>query len=284
VRNPRVAIIAFTGSKAVGLDIIRAAGVTSDDQRFVKKVVCEMGGKNAIIVDTSADLDEAVLGVRQSAFSYAGQKCSACSRVIVLDDIHEAFLRRLVESTRSLVVGDPLDPATDVGPVIDDEAAKKIREYVEIGKLEGKLELAQHEPEAHVAGKPLIYPHIFSGIRPEHRLAREEIFGPVLSVIRAKSFDEALTIANGTAYKLTGGVFSRKPSNLEKARREFRVGNLYLNRGITGALVGRQPFGGFGLSGIGSQAGGSEYLLQFVEPRVCTENTMRRGFAPDTSA
>ncbi len=288
VRDPRVALIAFTGSKAVGLDIIRAASVTPDDQPFVKKVVCEMGGKNAIIVDTSADLDEAVLGVRQSAFSYSGQKCSACSRVIVLEDLHDAFLRRLVESTRSLRVGDPLDPATDIGPVIDDEAAAKIRAYIEIGRGEGKLELpspvtlerSTHGPEARVTGKPLIPPHIFSGIRPEHRLAREEIFGPVLSVMSAGTFEEALAIANSTAYKLTGGVFGRKPAHLELARREFRVGNLYLNRGITGALVGRQPFGGFGLSGVGAKAGGSEYLLQFVEPRACTENTMRRGFAP----
>ncbi len=284
VRDPRIALIAFTGSKAVGLDILKAAGVTPDDQPFVKKVVCEMGGKNAIIVDSSADLDEAVLGVRHSAFSYAGQKCSACSRVIVLEDVHDMFLSRLIEATRSLNVGDPLDPATDVGPVIDDEAAQKIRTYVEIGQSEGKLELgSSHGPETRVTGKPLIGPHIFSGIRSEHRLAREEIFGPVLSVMRAKSFDEALAMANGTPYKLTGGVFSRRPAHLEKARREFRVGNLYLNRGITGALVGRQPFGGFGMSGVGTKAGGSEYLQHFVEPRICTENTLRRGFAPDQS-
>jgi RHH-type proline utilization regulon transcriptional repressor/proline dehydrogenase/delta 1-pyrroline-5-carboxylate dehydrogenase len=168
-----------------------------------------MGGKNAIIVDTSADLDEAVLGVRQSAFSYAGQKCSACSRVIVLDDVYDAFLHRLIESTRSLRAGDPVDAATDVGPVIDEEAAAKIRKYIEIGKSEGKLELGSHGPEAHVTGKPLIGPHIFSGIRPEHRLAQDEIFGPVLSVMRASSFEEALTIANGSPYKLTGGFFRR---------------------------------------------------------------------------
>jgi RHH-type proline utilization regulon transcriptional repressor/proline dehydrogenase/delta 1-pyrroline-5-carboxylate dehydrogenase len=173
--------------------------------------------------------------------------------------------------------------------VIDDEAAKKIRDYIEIGKREGKLELAVDacnpkaqgsRPLRSVRGKPLIGPHIFSGIRPEHRLAQEEIFGPVLSVMKARDFDEALQIANGTPYKLTGGVYSRKPSHLQRATREFRVGDLYLNRGITGALVGRQPFGGFGMSGVGSQAGGREYLLQFVEPRVCSENTLRRGFAP----
>jgi RHH-type proline utilization regulon transcriptional repressor/proline dehydrogenase/delta 1-pyrroline-5-carboxylate dehydrogenase len=200
--------------------------------------------------------------------------------VIVLDDVYDAFLHRLIESTRSLRVGDPVDPATDVGPVIDEEAAVKIRKYIEIGRGEGKLELGSHGPEAHVKGKPLIGPHIFSEIRAEHRLAQEEIFGPVLSVMRASTFDEALAIANASPYKLTGGVFSRKPSHLSQARRDFRVGNLYLNRGVTGALVGRQPFGGFGLSGVGTKAGGSEYLLHFVEPRVCTENTLRRGFAP----
>jgi len=241
-----------------------------------------MGGKNAIIVDASADLDEAVLGVRQSAFGYGGQKCSACSRAVVLDAVYDQFLKRLIESTRSLVIGDPIDPATDLGPVIDPSAAAKIREYIEIGKGEGRLELACEVPPGleDRVGKPYIGPHIFSGIRPEHRLAREEIFGPVLSVMRVADFDKALEVANGTSYKLTGGVFSRKPSHLQKASREFRVGNLYLNRGITGALVGRQPFGGFGLSGGGTKAGGADYLLNFVEPRCCTENTMRHGFAP----
>jgi RHH-type proline utilization regulon transcriptional repressor/proline dehydrogenase/delta 1-pyrroline-5-carboxylate dehydrogenase len=282
VRDPRVALIAFTGSKAVGLDILEAAGRTPEGQRFVKKVVCEMGGKNAIIIDESADLDEAVLGVRQSAFGFQGQKCSACSRVIVLDSAHDVFLRRLVEATRALVVGDPREPGTDVGPVIDAEAAQKIRRYVEIGRGEGKLELSLDVPaglEARV-GKPYVGPAIFSGIRADARVATEEIFGPVLAVIRASSFDEALRIANAPEYKLTGGIFSRKPAHLERAKREFRVGNLYVNRGITGALVGRQPFGGFGMSGVGSKAGGGDYLLQFVEPRACCENTMRRGFAP----
>ena len=282
VRDPRVALIAFTGSKEVGLDILRAAAETPQGQGFVKKVVCEMGGKNAIVVDESADLDEAVLAVRESAFGYSGQKCSACGRAIVVAAVFDVFLRRLVESTRSLVIGDPLDPATDVGPVIGESAARKIREYVEIGKAEGRLELACEVSAglAEQVGKPYVGPHVFSGIEPHHRLAQEEIFGPVLPVMRAADFDEALRWANQSAYKLTGGVFSRRPSHLEKARREFRVGNLYLNRGITGALVGRQPFGGFGLSGTGTQAGGPDYLLHFVEPRVCCENTMRHGFAP----
>jgi RHH-type proline utilization regulon transcriptional repressor/proline dehydrogenase/delta 1-pyrroline-5-carboxylate dehydrogenase len=282
VRDPRVAVIAFTGSKAVGLDIIKAAGQTPDGQEFVKKVVCEMGGKNAIIIDDSADLDEAVLGVRQSAFGFQGQKCSACSRVIVLEGAHDHFLHRLVEASRALVVGDPCEPGTDVGPVIDPEAAAKIRSYVELGAKEGKVELSLPVPEGLEAkvGKPYVGPTIVSGIGPGARLANEEVFGPVLAVIKARDFDEALRIANAPQYKLTGGIYSRKPAHLDRAKREFRVGNLYVNRGITGALVGRQPFGGFGMSGVGSKAGGRDYLLQFVEPRACCENTMRRGFAP----
>jgi RHH-type proline utilization regulon transcriptional repressor/proline dehydrogenase/delta 1-pyrroline-5-carboxylate dehydrogenase len=282
VRDPRISLIAFTGSKEVGLGILRAAYDTPENQPFVKKVVCEMGGKNAIIVDESADMDEAVLGVRQSAFGYCGQKCSACSRAIVLDGVHDKFLDRLVESTRTLVIGDPADPGTDIGPVIDENAAAKIRRYIEIGLSEGRLELACDMPAGlpERVGKPYIGPHIFSGIKPHHRLANEEIFGPVLSVMRVGSFEEALELANATSYKLTGGVFTRKPANLDGARRQFRVGNLYLNRGITGALVGRQPFGGFGLSGVGCKAGGADYLLHFVLPRSSCENTMRHGFAP----
>ncbi len=284
VRDPRVALIAFTGSKAVGLDILRAAGATIEGQSHVKRVICEMGGKNAIIVDDSADLDEAVIGVRDAAFGYSGQKCSACSRAIVLGNIHDAFLERLVESTKALVIGDPLNPATDVGPVIDADAANKIRSYIEIGRTEGREVLAMQvsdglPTDSHAL--PYAAPHIFSDIQPHHRLANEEIFGPVLAVIRANSFNEAMKIANATDYKLTGGVYSRTPAHLEQAPRDFRVGNLYLNRPNTGALVGRQPFGGFGLSGTGTKAGGDDYLLNFVEPRTVTENTMRRGFAPD---
>ena len=292
VRDPRVAIIAFTGSKAVGLDIIQASGVTPEEQHFVKKVVCEMGGKNAIVVDTSADLDEAVLGVRQSAFGFQGQKCSACSRCIVVDpdgpDGHHTrlFIERLVESTRSLVIGDPLRSGTDVGPVIDAQAGATIRRFIEKGKAEGcRVELEMELPgdDAFVSEhqERFVGPVIFSGVTMEHSVGRDEIFGPVLSIMHARSYDEAIALANASVYKLTGGVFSRKPSNLERAKREFRVGNLYLNRGITGALVGRQPFGGFGMSGVGSKAGGRDYLLQFVEPRASCENTMRRGFAPE---
>jgi RHH-type proline utilization regulon transcriptional repressor/proline dehydrogenase/delta 1-pyrroline-5-carboxylate dehydrogenase len=277
VRDPRVSLIAFTGSKAVGFDILRAAAPT-DESLHVKRVVCEMGGKNAIIVDASADLDEAVLGVRDSAFGFSGQKCSACSRVIVHAACYDDFVRRLVESTKSLVVGDPLKPGTDMGPLIDDEAAAKVRRYVDLARRDGKLEIAVDQ------GGRFVGPHIVTGLSPDHPVARDEIFGPLLCVLKASDFDHALRLANDSPYKLTGGVFSRTPTNLDRARREFRVGNLYLNRGITGALVGRQPFGGFGLSGVGSKAGGQDYLLQFVEPRVVTENTMRRGFAPTAKA
>jgi RHH-type proline utilization regulon transcriptional repressor/proline dehydrogenase/delta 1-pyrroline-5-carboxylate dehydrogenase len=293
VRDPRIALIAFTGSKAVGLDIVKAAGVTSEAQEHVKKVVCEMGGKNAIIVDTSADFDEAVLGVRASAFGFQGQKCSACSRVIVVDPdgpdgpAISTFTRRFVEATRALVIGDPLLPGTDLGPVIDAEAADKIRFFIDIGKREAKLELAMEVPDAFRAPAPpavasrYIGPHIFSRVQPHHTIAKDEIFGPVVAILHAATFEQALDLANASLYKLTGGVFSRQPTHLDMARDRFRVGNLYLNRGITGALVGRQPFGGFGLSGLGSKAGGREYLAHFVEPRACAENTLRRGFAPE---
>ena len=283
VEDPRVTLIAFTGSKAVGMGILRTAGELANEQGFLKKILCEMGGKNAIIVDESADLDEAVAGTRQSAFGYSGQKCSACSRAITVGRIHDEFLGRLVAASRSLVVGDPAAPGTDVGPVIDTAAAEKIRRYIEIGRSEGTIELAVEVPAGleRRVGKPFVGPHIFSGIEPHHRLANEEIFGPVLSVIHVADFDEALRVAGATAYKLTGGVYSRKPSHLEAARRGYRVGNLYLNRPITGAQVGRQPFGGFGASGTGTKAGGRAYLLNFVEPCASTENTLRHGFAPD---
>ena len=283
VRDPRVSLIAFTGSKAVGLDIIQAAGVTPAEQPHVKKVVCEMGGKNAIIVDASADLDEAVLGACHSAFSFQGQKCSACSRVIVVESAYDTFVRRLVDATRVLKIGDPADRATDIGPVIDTDAQNKINHYIELGKAESRLALSMAVPTGleEKVGLPYVGPHIFADVSPDGAIAREEIFGPVLAVIKVKDFDEALAVANGLPYKLTGGVYSRKPSHLERAKREFRVGNLYLNRPITGALVGRQPFGGFGMSGVGPKAGGSDYLLQFTEPRASCENTMRRGFAPE---
>ncbi|MCZ6834589.1 MAG: proline dehydrogenase family protein [Planctomycetota bacterium] len=282
VRDHRTSLIAFTGSMEVGLDIVGGAGQLAPGQNQVKKVIAEMGGKNAIIIDASADLDEAVLGVRYSAFGYQGQKCSACSRVIVVESAYDTFLDRLCESTKALVIGDCLDPGTDFGPIIDHNAYKSIMKYIEIGKSESRLALALDLPDESklTKGRDYIPPHIFAEVPADARIANEEIFGPVLAVTKAKDFDEALQIANGTQFKLTGGVFSRKPENIEKARSEFRVGNLYINRSCTGAVVGRQPFGGFWMSGVGTKAGGPDYLLHFVEPRSICENTMRRGFAP----
>ena len=279
VEDPRVDLIAFTGSREVGLAINRRAADPAAGQDHVKRVIAEMGGKNAIIVDDDADLDEAVVGVLQSAFGYAGQKCSACSRVIVLDRIHDAFLSRLVEAARALSVGPAEDPDTVVGPVIDARARQRIEEYVRIGATEGRVVLATDVGPLADRGN-YVGPHIIAGVRPDARIAQEEIFGPVLAVLRAADLDEALAIANGTVYALTGGLYSRSPANIERIKREFRVGNLYINRPITGALVDRQPFGGFKLSGIGTKAGGPDYLNEFLLTRTVTENTMRRGFAP----
>jgi len=280
VRHPGVDLIAFTGSMEVGLDII-SHSAQHPSPEGVKKVIAEMGGKNAVIVDTDADLDVAVAEVVLSAFHYAGQKCSAASRVIVLEAAYDDFVRRLVEATRSLRVGPPEAPGTRVGPVITAEAKEKIESYIAQGKTEARLAATVEPPEA---GWPddgfYVAPHVFVDVAPDAVIAQEEIFGPVVAVIRARDMDEALAVANGVRYALTGGLISRSPAAIERARREFRVGNLYINRGITGALVERQPFGGFKMSGIGSKAGGPDYLLQFLEPRVITENTMRRGFAP----
>lgn len=283
VDHPATAIIAFTGSRAVGLQINRrAAEISAGGIGQVKRVIAEMGGKNAIIIDDDADLDEAVLAVIKSAFGYQGQKCSACSRAIVLDGVYEAFTQRLIEAARSLQVGSAEDPATSVGPLIDEESYRRVWEYIEIGRREAREALAVDVGALAEQGW-FIGPHIFVDVAPQSRLAQEEIFGPVLAVIRAADLDEAFAIFNGTQYALTGGLFSRSPAHLDRARSELLVGNLYLNRGITGALVGRQPFGGFKMSGIGSQAGGHGYLRQFVVPRTVTENTMRRGFAPATA-
>lgn len=280
VDHPDVAIIAFTGSRKVGLAInARAADVSQRGMVQVKKVIAELGGKNAIIVDNDADLDEAVSGVVKSAFGYQGQKCSACSRAIVLADVYDVFLQRLIAATESLQIGLPEDPATMIGPVIDEESATRIRKYIELGKQESRLALGR-DVTALARHGAFVGPHIFADVPPNARIAQEEIFGPVLAVIKAANIGEAIEIANGTDYALTGGCFSRSPETLERVRREFLVGNLYLNRAITGALVCRQPFGGFKMSGIGSKAGGADYLLQFVLPRTITEHTVRRGFAP----
>lgn len=276
VKHPDVHMITFTGSQEVGCRIYREAAELQPGQKHLKRVIAEMGGKNAIIVDESADLDQAVQGVVYSAFGYSGQKCSACSRVIVLEPIYDLFVNRLIEATRSLNIGAAELPSTQVGPVIDANAHKRIREYIEIGKTEATVALEMPAPESGY----FIGPVIFTDVAPTARIAQEEIFGPVLAVIRAKTFDEALEIANGTNFALTGGLYSRTPSHIDRAQADFEVGNLYINRHTTGAVVARQPFGGFKLSGVGSKAGGPDYLLQFLEPRHISENVQRQGFAP----
>jgi RHH-type transcriptional regulator, proline utilization regulon repressor / proline dehydrogenase / delta 1-pyrroline-5-carboxylate dehydrogenase len=276
VQHPAVATIAFTGSKDVGLGILRDTSTLMPGQQTVKRVLAEMGGKNAIIVDETADLDDAIAGVVSSFTGYAGQKCSACSRAVVHEAIYERFLERLAEAVLSLRIGNPEEPGTQMGPVIDRRAQLKIQEYIDIGKKEARLLV-----EGPVTGPGwYVGPTVFAEVLPAHRIAQEEIFGPVLAVMKASSFHDALVLANSTVYALTGGVYSRSPANLELARQRFDVGNLYLNRPITGALVGRQPFGGHRLSGAGAKAGGEEYLAQFVVTRVVSEQTLRRGFAP----
>ena len=282
VQSPDVDVIAFTGSRAVGLEINQSAAAIDLHQHGVKRVIAEMGGKNAIIVDDDADLDEAVLGVVQSAFGYAGQKCSACSRAIVLAGAYDQFLERLTEAVKSLKLGPADEPGTFVPPVIDSNACERIAEYIELGKLQHLVAVSGEVPPKLAKEGHYVAPHVFADVPADSRLAQEEIFGPVLCVLKAKNLDEAFTLANSTDYALTGGLYSRSPQNLARARREFQVGNLYLNRPITGALVNRQPFGGFKLSGIGTKAGGADYLMQFVVPISVTENTLRRGFAPKT--
>ncbi|MBI2842227.1 MAG: L-glutamate gamma-semialdehyde dehydrogenase [Armatimonadetes bacterium] len=282
VTHPDIDIIAFTGSRAVGVRINQLAAEVRPGQDRLKRVVAEMGGKNAVIIDSDADMDEAVMGTIVSAFSYQGQKCSAASRVIVLEPVYDLFLSRLVEAARSLRIGPVDDPSNFMGAVIDEKAREKILRYIEIGKSEARLVL--ETDVSRLGDGYFIGPTIFADAPPDAVIAQEEIFGPVIAVIRARDFEHAIEIAAGTSYALTGGVYSRSPANIDRARREFRVGNLYINRKTTGAIVARQPFGGLKMSGIGSKAGGPDYLIQFMEPRVVTENTLRRGFAPEEPA
>jgi RHH-type proline utilization regulon transcriptional repressor/proline dehydrogenase/delta 1-pyrroline-5-carboxylate dehydrogenase len=276
VSHKDIDVIAFTGSREVGLRIVKIASEIVAGQRNVKKVVAEMGGKNAVIVDGTADLDEAVKGIIESAFGFQGQKCSACSRLIVTADIIDELTGRLVEAVQSMRIGPPEEPGSVMGPLIDEAALKKIQSYIELGKQEGRAVLEVHAPaEGYFAG-----PSLFADIASRTRVAQEEIFGPVLAIMRAKDIGEAVALANESQYALTGGLFSRSPANIERIKEDFRAGNLYINRKITGALVGRQPFGGFGMSGIGSKAGGPDYLLQFMNPVSVSENTIRKGFAP----
>ena len=278
VAHPKVDFVAFTGSKEVGLKIWETAGRTAPGQMNLKKVVCEMGGKNCVIVDGDADLDEAVLGVVQSAFGYQGQKCSALSRLVVLADNYDRFLGRLIAATESLRVGPAEEPGAMIGPVIDRQAQQRILEMIEVGRKEAKLTWMGKVPED--ANSCYVSPAIFSDVTPGCRIFREEIFGPVLAVTKASDFAEALALANDCEFALTGGCYSRSPANIERVKNEMMCGNVYINRPITGAIVERQPFGGFRMSGGGTKAGGGEYLQHFLAPRVITENCLRRGFAP----
>jgi len=277
--HPDIAALAFTGSREVGLQLIEQAHRRNPQQKCIKRVVCEMGGKNAIIVDEDADLDEAVAHVMASAFGYQGQKCSAASRLIAVGRVHERLLARLADALASWPLGPPADPQYRFGPLISQPALEKAQRYFDIGRMEGDLVYQGRAP----AGGYYFAPAIFSGIRPHHRLAREEIFAPILAVLHAADFETALAWANDSDYALTGGVFSRLPEHLEMARQQFRVGNLYFNRGITGARVAIQPFGGTALSGTGVQAGGEDYLRQFAWSRVVSSNQLRHGYVPGTS-
>jgi RHH-type proline utilization regulon transcriptional repressor/proline dehydrogenase/delta 1-pyrroline-5-carboxylate dehydrogenase len=280
VDHKDVDLIAFTGSREVGLRIWETAGKTREGQRELKRVICEMGGKNAVIIDADADLDEAIVDTIYSAFGYQGQKCSACSRLIILEEIYPRAMERLMNAAASLRVGNPEEPGITVGPVIDATAHKRILEYIDIGKNESRLAFQRGDvPEKGF----FIPPTIFTNVDAKNRIACEEIFGPVLSVMKARDLDEAFEIANSTEFALTAGFFSRSPANIERAKAEIVAGNVYVNRSCTGAVVGRHPFGGFKMSGGGTKAGGADYLLQFVVPRVVTENITRHGFAPDTT-
>ncbi|HXM18528.1 MAG TPA: L-glutamate gamma-semialdehyde dehydrogenase [Candidatus Tumulicola sp.] len=268
VKHPHVRFIAFTGSKEVGLHINQLAATPQPDQIWIKRVVAEMGGKDSIVVSADADVAAAVEGVAVSAFGFQGQKCSACSRAIVEEPIYDDFVKRLVERADTITVGDPADPKNYMGPVINEASMKKILSYIEQGKAEGKL---VYGGERAPGEGYFIEPTIFADIPPKGKLAQEEIFGPVLAVIKAKDYDDALSIANNTEYGLTGAVYSKNPAKLERARAEFHVGNLYLNRKCTGAMVGAHPFGGFNMSGTDSKAGGPDYLLLFMQAKSVAE-------------
>ena len=268
VAHPRTRFVAFTGSKEVGLHIVELAAKHQPGQIWIKRVIAEMGGKDSIIVDNEADLDAAVEGVTASAFGYQGQKCSACSRAIVVEAVYEAFLEKLQARVGKIKVGAPADPEVDMGPVINERAKDSILRYIEIGKRDGCLLTGGKEVSE---GGYFVAPTVFADVPPKASLAQEEIFGPVLAVIKARDFDQALEIANNTEYGLTGGVYSKNRAKLEKASERFHAGNLYFNRKCTGALVGGHPFGGFNMSGTDSKAGGRDYLLLFTQAKVISE-------------
>jgi len=274
VRHPGVHVIAFTGSGAVGLEIVRAAAETPDGQGHVKRVVAEMGGKNCVIVDADADLDDVVPALVGSAFGFAGQKCSAASRVLVHEAAHDALLRRLGGAVEVLEVGQAEQFATDVPPVIEQEAQERVRGYARDAEAAGRL-IAR--PEGVPADGWFCAPTVCAGLDPDAPVLREEVFGPLLTVEATRSVEAACDAVDSLPFALTAGLFSRNPATVDAVAARLPVGNLYVNRGITGAMVGRQPFGGNRRSGIGAKAGGPDYLLQFVEPRVVSENVMRHG-------
>lgn len=270
VTNAKTRFIAFTGSKEVGLRINELAAKPQPGQLWIKRVIAEMGGKDSIIVDDSANIDSAVDGIVASAFGFGGQKCSACSRAIIHANVYDEILTKVVEKTKQLKVGSPEQRESNMGPVASKSQFKSVNEYIEIGSKEGKLETGG---SAKGDGKDGFYiePTIFSGIDPKARISQEEIFGPVLAFIKARDWDDALAIANNTEFGLTGAVYSGNRDHLEQARREFHVGNLYINRKCTGALVGVHPFGGFNMSGTDSKAGGPDYLLLFTQAKSVSE-------------
>jgi 1-pyrroline-5-carboxylate dehydrogenase len=282
VAHPQTRFIAFTGSKAVGLEIHESAARTQPGQKFIKRTILEMGGKDAIIVEGDADLDAAIDGVVASAFGFNGQKCSACSRAIVDANIYETFCDRLQARVEQLQTGDPVKNVY-TGPVISEKAYKKVLGYIEIGKTEGRL-LAGGITVKTRDGGYYIQPTVFADVSPTSRIAQEEIFGPVLAVIKSESFDEALSIANDTEYGLTGSVYSSSREKLDRAREEFHVGNLYFNRKSTGAMVGAHPFGGFNMSGTDSKAGGPDYLLLFTQAKSIGEKIGYAGEAAEKQA
>ncbi|AEV17523.1 1-pyrroline-5-carboxylate dehydrogenase [Geobacillus thermoleovorans CCB_US3_UF5] len=268
VDHPRTRFISFTGSRDVGIRIYERAAKVHPGQIWLKRVIAEMGGKDGIIVDKEADLELAAQSIVASAFGYSGQKCSACSRAIIVEDVYDQVLNRVVELTKQLNVGDPAEQATFMGPVIDQGAYNKIMEYIEIGKQEGRLMTGGEGDDSKGF---FIQPTVFADVDPNARIMQEEIFGPVVAFAKARDFDHALEIANNTEYGLTGAVISRNRANLEKARHEFHVGNLYFNRGCTGAIVGYQPFGGFNMSGTDSKAGGPDYLILHMQAKTVSE-------------
>jgi RHH-type proline utilization regulon transcriptional repressor/proline dehydrogenase/delta 1-pyrroline-5-carboxylate dehydrogenase len=274
VRHPAVQTIAFTGSQAVGVEIVRAAAEIALGQVHIKQVIAELGGKNCVIVDADADLDDAVPGIVSSAFHYAGQKCSAAARVLVHEAIAEKLIERVAGASSVLIVGQAADLGTEVPPVIEQAAQERVRRYVELGAHEGRI-VAQVEPVP--AQGWFCPPTVLTGLPAESQVLRDEIFGPVLTIEPVRNIEQACDIVDGLPVALTGGLFARDPATIRYVRERSPVGNLYVNRGITGAKVGRQPFGGNRLSGNGTKAGGPDYLRHFVEPRAVTENTVRHG-------